>query len=158
MAAGVDDRGAQVRGGVEGGRNDVVEAGVEGWSGCCDQSTRPVAGAAMVQYLRFSSALLTSSTSWRASGGCRGRLRVVLADHPEQPAGVLGAERRPAAEHLVERGPQREDVGARVDRLPADLLGGHVARGAQHGPRLCRLCDGGGHHRGDRRDRRRRRT
>ena len=59
-------------------------------------------------------------------------LRLVVAHLPEQLAGVAGAERQVAAEHLVEHHAQAVDVGAAVDpvRLARDLLGRHVRRGA----------------------------
>ncbi len=44
------------------------------------------------------------------------------------------AERAPAAEGLVEQGARGEEVGARVDGVAEDLLGGHVARRSHDEP------------------------
>ena len=44
----------------------------------------------------------------------------------------LALERQPAAEQLVERHAQREEVGAPVDLLAGELLGRHVGRRAEH--------------------------
>ena len=47
-------------------------------------------------------------------------------------------ERHPAGEHLERHAAHRVDVGARVDPLAADLLGGDVVDGADHG--VVRAC------------------
>jgi hypothetical protein len=45
----------------------------------------------------------------------------------------LPRERAAAREHLVEHGPEREDVRASIGRLAAHLLGRHVSHGAENG-------------------------
>ncbi len=45
------------------------------------------------------------------------------------------AERGLAGQHVIDEQPQRVDVRARIDGLPAHLLGRHRGRRAQHAPR-----------------------
>ncbi len=104
---------------------------------------------------RSSSAKATSRADWNRSCGCfsrrpmhdavkagrnrtarAGKIRRIVVQHRRHRVGARIALKRPAArEHLVEHGSEAEDVGARVDRLPAHLLGRHVADGAEHGAR-----------------------
>ena len=72
------------------------------------------------------------------AGGLEEAGRVLLEDRVEGLHGALAPEGPLAREHLVEHGPEREDVGAGVHRLAAHLLGGHVAHGAHHPARLGR--------------------
>ncbi len=59
-------------------------------------------------------------------------------DGAQDLQGIGPAHRRPAGDHLVERGPQAVDVRAAVQPrdLAPGLLRGHVRRRAQHGARL----------------------
>ena len=53
--------------------------------------------------------------------------RRLLQDAEIELGEAPGLERGPACEHLVKRGAQRPQVGARIHRLAIDLLGRHVA-------------------------------
>ncbi len=65
----------------------------------------------------------------------RGGHRLGVADQVERVQDRRPPERRPAGEHLVERGPQGVLVGGRPGLLgPARLLGGHVAGRAEDRP------------------------
>ena len=65
-----------------------------------------------------------------------GRDRLGFEDQAEGLGLGLAPERRPAGQDLVERGPQRVDVGRRADIAVAagGLLGGHVVRRAHPRP------------------------
>jgi hypothetical protein len=72
-----------------------------------------------------------------------GRLpRIVLEDSGHRLDDAGSIECPPPGEHLVEARPEREDVGAEVDRLAADLLGRHVA-GGPHDELRAGAADGG---------------
>jgi len=64
----------------------------------------------------------------RVRGGDDG-IGDVLREHAD---GRRRLERRRAREHAVERRPEAVDVGARIERLAAHLLGRHVIRRAEH--------------------------
>ena len=59
---------------------------------------------------------------------------ILLHDLVEDPVHRLGVEGLAADQELVEQATQREDVGASVRPLPADLLGGHVMGGPHDHP------------------------
>ena len=66
---------------------------------------------------------------------CRRRVRreiggIVFEDRGERFRCRIALERPRPRQHLVDHHAQREDVGAVVDRLPADLLGCHIAHRA----------------------------
>src|SRR6266508_3892703 len=69
-------------------------------------------------------------------------LRLVLDDGRQSLGSRVALERALARGHLVEDRAQRKLVGTEIDRLPARLLGRHVADGPHHGPGLCLLLDG----------------
>ena len=58
--------------------------------------------------------------------------RIRLEDRAHRLDRRVRLERLPPGEHLVEDDAEREDVGAMIDRLRADLLGRHVGRRAEH--------------------------
>ena len=64
------------------------------------------------------------------------RGRILLQDRAHHVGRRVAAERPVPREQLVEHRAEREDVGAGVGVLPADLLGRHVADGAEHGSGL----------------------
>jgi hypothetical protein len=65
-----------------------------------------------------------SSTAEGISGLQEGRQRRVLAHHAhENRRDVLGGEGGAAEQEEIEHGPQREQVGAPVDRTSEGLLG-----------------------------------
>ena len=71
----------------------------------------------------------------------RHEIRRVLAEDGADGVGRRFAlEGAPPGEHLVEHRAEGKEVGARIHRLAAHLLGGHVADGAQH---LTRVGIGG---------------
>ena len=80
--------------------------------------------------------LITTSSS--AHGDRRpdlaGAGRARCAGGPARWRRRVGEERRRAAQRLVEHDAEGVDVGAGVDRLALDLLGGEVLGGAEHGP------------------------
>jgi hypothetical protein len=63
-------------------------------------------------------------------------VRVALQHAREHLSDAVAIERAPAGEHLEQHAAKCPDVGARVDRLTARLLGTHVGRCADHGERL----------------------
>ena len=62
----------------------------------------------------------------------RGQAGFLLEDGRHGLGGGLALERAAAGQHLVEHDAEREQVGAAVDGLAADLLGRHVADRAEH--------------------------
>ena len=69
-----------------------------------------------------------------------------MGQHLVERALILGpAERRPAGEQLVERGPEAVDVGANIDRAAiGGLFGGHVVGRAHRLARAGHLVVGFG--------------
>ena len=61
---------------------------------------------------------------------------MIAKDRRESLACGAASKGALAGEHFVEDAAQREDVAARVGRLPGDLLRGHVADGSDYHPRL----------------------
>ena len=59
------------------------------------------------------------------------RGRLVLQDRSDDARLAVAVEGPPAGQHLVQHGPEGEDVRASVDRLPVELLGRHVLQGAE---------------------------
>ncbi len=80
----------------------------------------------------------------RGRDGPRVGGRVLLQDGRHDVGRRLAGEGAPAAEHLVEHAPVREDVRACVRRGAPDLLGAHVAGRAQDPALLRRVVGGGG--------------
>ena len=79
-------------------------------------------------------ALLETAADDTLESGRRARRqigRIVLEDRGQRFRGRLPLERPTPRQHFVDHHAQGEDVGAVVDRLPADLLGRHVAHGAE---------------------------
>jgi hypothetical protein len=62
----------------------------------------------------------------------RERSRLLLENRRHRFRGGVALERAAAREHLVQHGPEGEDVGTRVGRVAAHLLRRHVAHGAEH--------------------------
>ncbi len=62
--------------------------------------------------------------------------RLFLQDRAHDVGRRVAVEGPVPRQQLVEHRAEREDVGAGVGVLPADLLGGHVADGAEHGSGL----------------------
>jgi hypothetical protein len=62
--------------------------------------------------------------------------RILPQDRRHRVRGGVPAESAFAREHLVEDGAEREDVGSGIGRMPAHLLGRHVAERSEHDPRL----------------------
>ena len=67
---------------------------------------------------------------------CWSSRRVLAQDRVQRLDGAVAREGLAARQHLVEDRAEGEDVAAAVDRLSTHLLGGHVADGAHHAPRL----------------------
>ena len=59
------------------------------------------------------------------------RRRVALEDRPDDARLAAALEGAPAGHHLVEHGAEREDVAARIDVAPLELLGRHVEQRAE---------------------------
>ncbi len=78
--------------------------------------------------------LLERRRQWALERG-EGR-RVVAQDRGDHVGAGVAAERPLAGEHLEQHRAEREDVGALVGRLAAQLLGRHVAQGADDRPVL----------------------
>ena len=78
----------------------------------------------------------------RAAGGGAKRAIARLLDAQEprrlrlRVSGIRLNERRLAGDELVEQRTEREEIGAVVDTLPAELLGRHVVGGAHRHPRV----------------------
>ena len=70
---------------------------------------------------------------WRHRRVVGERRRIAFQNRGDDSHVAVGVERLPSGEHLVEHGPERKDIGARVDRLALELLGGHVLDGAHDG-------------------------
>ena len=64
--------------------------------------------------------------------------RILLEDRRHRFGGGVALERAASGEHLVEDAAQREDVGAMIAALPANLLGRHVTDRAEHDARFGR--------------------
>ena len=73
--------------------------------------------------------------SSRRLGGKEAPVGRLLEDRSERIGACRAGERAPAGEHLEEHAPERPDVGASIQRLPAPLLGAHVGPGAEHSRR-----------------------
>ncbi len=86
----------------------------------------------------FGDGLLDDGIDRRRQGRLDGsrRDRVVIHHLVDDGGRTLPGEGLLAGEHLVEHGAEREDVRAMVDAAAGGLLGGKVARGAQHHARL----------------------
>ena len=67
--------------------------------------------------------------------------RLVAENRRQCLSGGRTLERALAAEHLVQDASQSEDVSARINRSAADLLGSHVADGANGHSWLTRRLD-----------------
>ena len=83
----------------------------------------------------------TQATGQLAPQGV-GEGRLVAQDGGEHLRRRAALERVAAGRHLEEHDAERKDVGARVHRLAARLLGGHVAGGAEHRPLLGQVAAG----------------
>jgi hypothetical protein len=70
---------------------------------------------------------------WLADRG-----RVVVQHRGESVGDRVAGERAPPAQHLVQHGAEREEIGARVGGLAAHLLRRHVSRRPHHHPALGR--------------------
>jgi hypothetical protein len=71
---------------------------------------------------------------------CRQRLRLVVEDGVTALDHCCARKGALPGQHLVDHRAQTEDVGPRVQRLPADLLGRHVAHRPQHRASLRRAA------------------
>jgi hypothetical protein len=61
------------------------------------------------------------------------RLRIADLARARHDEGVVAFERRMSGQHLVEHGPERVDIDARLPAPATDLLGGHVVRRREGG-------------------------
>jgi hypothetical protein len=74
---------------------------------------------------------------WQVSARHEQIGRLFAQDRRHRFGGGVATEGTLAHEHFVEHRAEREEIRARVERLPAHLLGRHVAHGAHDGAGLC---------------------
>src|SRR3546814_17551010 len=72
-------------------------------------------------------------SDWSSDGFSSDRFgRPLVQNRPDGLGGARARESPLGAQHLVEHGPETEDVGARVNRLAPELFGRHVRHGPEH--------------------------